>query len=66
MEKLEVALKLHFCCCNGNKFHIEKLEIALKWGYFVSDYERAQAEGDNRYKDIAQLYEKVKEKLHNG
>jgi len=45
---------------------MEELEIALKLRYFVSDYERAQAVGDNRYKDIAQLYEKVKEKLHNG
>ena len=30
---------------------------------FVDDCERAEKEGDNRYKDIAHLYEKAKKKL---
>ena len=41
-------------------------KIMKKLEEFVSDYERAQAEGDNRYKDIAQFYEKAKGKLQNG
>ena len=33
---------------------------------FVSDYERAEAEDDKRYKDISHLYKSAKEKLSNG
>lgn len=35
-------------------------------GSFIKDYDRAQDANDNRYKDLAHLYDKAKEKCGNG